>query len=263
MDATLSPRCPRDRWDGEALFDADPSAPGRTNSRWGGFLERVDEFDAAFFGLSPREAASMDPQQRLLLEVGVGSARGRRPARGASSPAPPPACSSARTARAPTTGSCSWRRRDGLESHSSTGSAHSIMANRLSYLLDLRGSVARRRHGVLVLARRAFTWPARACARGECDMALARRREPDALPSASLAIRQAGDLLALTVAAAPSTRARTGSRRGEGCGAGGAKRLDDAERDGDPVLAVIRGSAVNQDGASNGSPHRTDRRRRR
>ncbi len=60
---------PADRWDAATLYDRDPSAPEKMTTRWGAFLDRLDQFDASFFGISPREAAQMDPQQRLLLEV--------------------------------------------------------------------------------------------------------------------------------------------------------------------------------------------------
>src|SRR3546814_17949288 len=60
---------PRERWDWREWASDGPDAAGRIASRWGGFLDGVDRFDAAFFGIPPKEAAFMDPQQRLLLEV--------------------------------------------------------------------------------------------------------------------------------------------------------------------------------------------------
>ena len=60
---------PASRWESEKVYDANPTRPGKMVSRWGGFLEHVDQFDAQAFGILPAEALFMDPQQRLLLEV--------------------------------------------------------------------------------------------------------------------------------------------------------------------------------------------------
>jgi acyl transferase domain-containing protein len=60
---------PPERWKINDWFDADPDATGKIYSRWGGFLDRVQEFDGDFFGIGPREAAAMDPQQRIFLEL--------------------------------------------------------------------------------------------------------------------------------------------------------------------------------------------------
>src|SRR3954468_12580241 len=60
---------PPDRWNLQELYDPDTSAPGKVSTRWGGFIDRIDQFDPAAFEIAPREAAFMDPQQRLMLEV--------------------------------------------------------------------------------------------------------------------------------------------------------------------------------------------------
>src|SRR6266542_3404167 len=57
---------PRDRWNIEEYYDPDPGAPGKMSTRYGGFVEAIDQFDPQFFGITPREAASIDPQHRLL-----------------------------------------------------------------------------------------------------------------------------------------------------------------------------------------------------
>src|SRR5450631_2164704 len=65
---------PESRWRLQAKFNSDPARPGRISSRFGGFIDGIDRFDAQFFGISPREAAAADPQQRVLLEVAYAAA---------------------------------------------------------------------------------------------------------------------------------------------------------------------------------------------
>src|SRR4030095_4297317 len=68
---------PAERFDVEAVYDARPEAPGKIATRHGAFLTNVDRFDAALFGIAPREAQSMDPQQRLILEAAWEALEGR------------------------------------------------------------------------------------------------------------------------------------------------------------------------------------------
>lgn len=240
---------PAGRWDASAIFDEDPLEARKTNSRWGGFLDRLDEFDAAFFGISPREAASMDPQQRLLLELSwqalesAGQAVDRL----------------AGSATGVFVGAHSLSsdyllmqlgQREGIESHFSTGSAHSILANRISYLLDLQGpsmAVDTACSSSLV----ALHLACQSLRSGESDLALAAGVNLMLLPPASLAFTKL-QILSSAGRCRTFDAAADGIARGEGCVVLVLKRLADAQRDGDPILARIRSSAVNQDGASNG-----------
>ncbi|HIK09596.1 MAG TPA: hypothetical protein IGS52_04905 [Oscillatoriaceae cyanobacterium M33_DOE_052] len=60
---------PEDRCNLDNFYDEEGTKTGKIRMRWGGFVDKIDEFDAEFFGISPREASCMDPQQRLVLEV--------------------------------------------------------------------------------------------------------------------------------------------------------------------------------------------------
>ena len=238
---------PAERWDLARFYDPDPEAPGKINTRWGGFLEQVDGFDLHFFGLSQREAARTDPQQRLLLETAWEALEdaGQAPDRLAGS----------RTGvfvgiSTNDYGRLQWSDPELIDIYGSTGNAFSIAANRLSYTFDFRGpSIA-----VDTACSSSLVAVHLACGsleRGECDLALAAGVNVILSPAVAMSYTKAG-------AMAKDGRCKTfdaaadGFVRGEGAGCVVLKPLSRALADGDPVYAVIRGSAVNQDGRTNG-----------
>jgi acyl transferase domain-containing protein/NAD(P)-dependent dehydrogenase (short-subunit alcohol dehydrogenase family) len=238
---------PADRWNIDDYYDPDPAAPGKMNTRWGGFLKKVDEFDAEFFGISPREAVRVDPQQRLLLEVAWESLED----------AGLPAGRLAQTR----TGVYVWalgfdyaillgRDPSDMDIFSGTGVSHSILANRLSYFLNLNGpSIA-----LDTACSSSLVTVHLACQslrRRESDMALAGGVNLLLAPEMTLMLTK-GQMMAPDGRCKAFDAAADGYVRGEGCGMVVLKRLGDALSDGDRILAVIRGSAVNHDGRSNG-----------
>ncbi|GAA2787282.1 SDR family NAD(P)-dependent oxidoreductase [Saccharopolyspora taberi] len=213
----------------------------------GGFLERVDEFDAEFFGISPREAAAMDPQQRLLLEVaweavehaGLPASSVRGSATGVFV-----GVSSAEY------GFLTTRDLHRVDAWTGTGAATSIIANRLSYFLDLRGPSMT----VDTACSSSLVAVHQACAslrRGESRTALAAGVNLLLSPAITASFGRA-EALASDGRCKAFDAGADGIVRGEGCGVVVLKRLADARRDGDRILALIRGSAVNSDGRSNG-----------
>ena len=238
---------PRDRWDIDALYDPDPDAPGKMNSRWGGFIADVETFEPAFFGISPREAESLDPQHRLLLEVAFealeDAGRASSDLRGSDTGVYVGVCSFDHQAKAVTA-----RPLEALDGHVGSGNVDSMASGRLSYWLGVHGpsiSVDTACSSSLVSVHLAC----QALRAGECGMALA--------GGVNLVLSPTwGVYLARTRMGSPTGRCRAfdasadGYVRSEGCGMIVLKRLSDAERDGDRVLAIIRGSALNQDGRS-------------
>jgi acyl transferase domain-containing protein/acyl-CoA synthetase (AMP-forming)/AMP-acid ligase II/NAD(P)-dependent dehydrogenase (short-subunit alcohol dehydrogenase family)/acyl carrier protein/SAM-dependent methyltransferase len=238
---------PRDRWRWEDYYDSNTASPGKMNTRWGGFLKSVDQFDPGFFEISPREASQMDPQQRLLLEVAWEAleSAGLPPARIAGSKA------------GVFVGISSFdyllmQMRDArnLDAYVGTGGAHSIAANRLSYYFDLRGpSVA-----VDTACSSSLVAVHEACQslrRGEAAWALAGGVNLILSPDLTIALSQARMMSSDGRCKTFDSRA-DGYVRGEGCALIVLKRLSDAQREGDPIWGVVHGSAVNQDGRSNG-----------
>ncbi|MBL8974244.1 MAG: acyltransferase domain-containing protein, partial [Myxococcales bacterium] len=239
---------PKDRWDGEAYFDADLAAPGKMNTRRGGFLDRVDAFDPLFFGISPREAVDMDPQQRLALELAWEALEdaGVVP----SSIRETPAGVFLGAIFGDYERLLLRRGAGGATPHTSTGSARGILANRISYALGLQGPslvVDTACSSSLVAVHLAC----HSIQRGESTLALAGGVQLNLDPDTGVEMCKFGAL-------SPDGRCATFDARANGYvrGEGGAvvvlKPLSAALRDGDRVYGVLLGSAVNNDGPSNG-----------
>ncbi|MCZ8379917.1 SDR family NAD(P)-dependent oxidoreductase [Mycobacterium sp. CPCC 205372] len=239
---------PEDRFDIDEFYDPDPDAPGKTYTRFGGFLDGIDGFDPEFFGISPREAVWIEPQQRLMLETAWEGLE-----RAGYSPA---------SLRGSKTGVfvgvaaneyahlLSSESIDKIEPHFITGNALNAISGRVAFAFGLEGpavAVDTACSSSLVAVHQAV----QALRSGDCDMALAGGVNVLISPVTVVAASRARML-------SPVGRCKTfdasadGYVRSEGCGVLVLKRLSDAERDGDRICAVIPSTAVNQDGASSG-----------
>ncbi len=234
---------PADRWDADEYYDPEPGVPGRSVSRWGGFLDDVAGFDPEFFGISEREATAMDPQHRLLLETSW------------------EAVEHAGLAPKSLTGSLTGvfvglahgdysfvtGEANALEDpYGFTGLPFSMGSGRISYAMGLRGpaiTVDTACSSSLLAVHVAC----RSLNDGESDLALAGgcmvMMEPQLYASAS-----ALGMLSPTGRCRAFDASADGFVRSEGCAVVLLKRLPDALRDGDRILAVLRGTATNQDG---------------
>jgi len=240
---------PPERWDLEAFFHPEPGKPGKLYCRTGGFLDAVDQFDARFFDLSPREATMLDPQQRLLLETSWEALERAGYVYERLDGAPVGVFIGVTTndyaqliARA---GDPAF-----IDSYYMTGNTLNAVAGRLAYTFGFRGpcfAVDTACSSSLVALHSACL----SLRNKECQLALAGGVNLILIPEPSIALSQARMM-------SPAGRCRTfdaaadGMVRGEGCGVVVLKRLRDALADRDNILAVIRGSAINQDGPSSG-----------
>ncbi|AFM17523.1 polyketide synthase family protein [Mycolicibacterium chubuense NBB4] len=238
---------PAERW---AWFDdgtAEGAAALAATTRWGSFLRDIDAFDAEFFEIIPREATRMDPQQRLLLEV----------VHEALEHAGIPADSLAETRTGVFAGASAGDYAQmgstdlsQIDAWYGTGGSISIIANRVSYFFDFRGpsvTIDTACSSSLV----AIHLACQSLRTGDSEVALAAGVNLLLSPAGTRSLDQA-DAMSPSGQCHAFDAGADGFVRGEGCGVAVLKRLSDAQRDGDRILAVIRGSAVNQDGRSNG-----------
>jgi len=234
---------PDDRWNSDRYYHPDPAVPGRMFTKRGGFVDQLKSFDAAFWGISPREAMRMDPQQRWLLEtaweaiedagVAPNSLRG----------------GNVGVFVGISTHDYGSLQHDDLsrhDVHTNSGGTLSIAANRISYLFDFKGpsaAVDTACSSALV----AVTLACRGIWSGQCDCALAGGVNALITPHAFIGFSKASMLSPTGECFAFDERAN-GYVRGEGAGVAFLKPLDQALEDGNPIYAVIRSAVVNQDG---------------
>ncbi|MEB4212252.1 sulfolipid-1 biosynthesis phthioceranic/hydroxyphthioceranic acid synthase [Mycobacterium sp. 94-17] len=234
---------PSDRWDVEEYYDPEPGVPGRSVSKWGSFLDDVAGFDSEFFGINEREATAMDPQARLLLEASWEAVEhaGLSPASLAGS----------------RTGvyvglthldyillAADAHALEGV--YGFLGNNYSMASGRIAYAMDLHApaiTVDTACSSGLVTVHMAC----RSLHDGECDLALAGGATVILDPRKSAA-GSAGGMLSPTGHCHAFDVDADGFASGEGCVIVLLKRLPDALRDGDRILAVVRGTALNNDG---------------
>ena len=238
---------PEGRW---SEFLAEPRLAERVanaNTR-GGYLKDIKGFDSEFFAVAKTEADNIDPQQRMAMELTWEALEHARI----------PASSLRAEAVGVYVGVSNTDYQflaaaDPTHAHpyAITGTAHSIIANRVSYFYDFRGpsvTIDTACSSSLVATHQAV----QALRNGECDVAVAGGVNAMITPAVTLGFDEIGAVLAPDGRIKSFSSDADGYTRSEGAGMLVLKRVDDARRDGDQILAVIAGSAVNHDGRSNG-----------
>jgi acyl transferase domain-containing protein len=235
---------PSDRWDWRAYF-GDPHEINRTNSKWGGFIDDVDKFDAEFFRISPAEAQRMDPQQRLVLELCWGCLEDAGYL--------PSSLSGTDTGVFVGVGGLDYRellekRLSTLEGHNATGNFLSLVANRISYFFNLRGP-SMPYDTACSSSLFALHYAVQSINSGESTLALVGGVNLLLTSTNYISFAKAGML-------SPRGQCRTfdagadGYVRGEGGGVLLLKSLQKAVEDNDCIYGIVKGSAVNHGGKS-------------
>ncbi|MBV8790265.1 MAG: type I polyketide synthase, partial [Mycobacterium sp.] len=234
---------PPDRWDADEYYDPQPGVPGRSVCKWGAFLDDVDGFDPEFFGITEKEATAMDPQHRLLLETSWEALEHGGLA--------PSTLAGSRTGVFMGLMHDDYQfvhaEADALEGpYGYMGNSFAMGSGRIAYTLGLRGP-AMTVDTACSSGLAAVHMACRSLHDGESDIALAGGASVSFEPRKSCSGSAIG-MLSATGRCHAFDVAADGFVVGEGCVVLLLKRLPDALRDGDRLLAVLRGTAANQDG---------------
>ncbi|MBO0852518.1 MAG: SDR family NAD(P)-dependent oxidoreductase [Nocardia sp.] len=236
---------PAERWDVERYYDPDPDASGRMYTRHASFVdEPIGRFDPDFFGISRREAMILDPQQRRLLQVSWEAMDDAGIAGRVSGKSVGTFIGGFTNDNA--VGKASTHKLDKIDNFAAFSSSQTLLSNRLSHALDLRGpsmTVDTACSSSLVTTHLAV----RALVEGECEVALVGGSNVIFQPETFITMCK-GRFLAVDGRCKSFDAAADGYGRGEGVGIVVLKTLDQALRDRDRIYAVIKGSGVNQDG---------------
>lgn len=240
---------PPDRWDLKSHYNPNKEVSGKSYVRKGGFLENIDQFDPEFFGISPREAAFMDPQQRLVLEVAWEAMEdgGIIPEQLVGTKTGVYVGSFVHDYENIHSNDTEYHN---YGVHSATGVSAAIIANRISYLFDLRGpslvidtACSSSLVAVHLACRDLWNQDTNLALAGGVNLMI----NPEMFMILSRAAMLSPDGYCKTF-----DESANGYARAEGVGLVVLKRLPDALADDDPIYAVIRGTAMNQDGRSEG-----------
>lgn len=238
---------PADRWNADAFYDPDPAAPGKMSSRCGGFLERIDEFDNHFFGISDHEAPRIDPQQRLLLELAWEALE--------DAGLPPRSLRGAKIGvfvgiSMSEYGMMLSNDLAQTDAYAAAGTSLCLAANRLSFAFGWHGPS----FALDTACSSSLVAVHLACQHirnGDCEAAVVGGSNLLLSPIGTVNLTKAG-FCATDGRIRAFDDAASGYVRSEGAGLVVLKPLSAALKNNDPIYALIRGSAVNQNGSSNG-----------
>ncbi|HEY8941985.1 MAG TPA: type I polyketide synthase, partial [Cellvibrio sp.] len=240
---------PKDRWDAEKYFDADQNTANKMHVKRGGFIDAFDEFDPQFFGIAPVEAPHIDPQHRWLLELShelfENAGLKTSDLKGSDT-----AVYIGQFMHDYEQIQLDHLAQSNITPFSATGPSMTLTANRISYSFDFTGpSVTLDTACSSSLV--ALDMACKAILQGDSRLALAGGVNILLRPELTISICKAS-MLSPDMKCKSFDASANGYVRSEGAGLVLLKRLSDALRDGDPILAVIKATSVNQDGQTQG-----------